>query len=487
MSYPSAQRNRLISGLRLSRARLGCFDAAYKSEVKFLLLVFLISSLVPAYRASTNFTSPWDEHSHLSYVQYVYDFELPAVGYPMNTWGREAFACHPHSLYGPMSVAGCGERGPGTSYPTGGSSTAAGWPPIAYFAIASLSRPFFLFFDDPLYAVRAGVVSLWALGFVALAFLARRIGSGKLQIIGASSALSALPGLGYFSSFVSPYSAIPLLTAYCLWVGFQLLQSPEKYLHFLPRFSPGRSLAIFSYPVVAVLTIPHSVTTVIALVGGIIMLGFTKGIYRTPRKLVFSTLSASVASATLVALAFLAHRGFMWLVAERTVPFPPDTLQDPPLPSVVHDSDWVGQLLFRAWNFFPNGINSALPVPRVGAFLASLLTWLVISVVVGRSAGLLESRDRGAFCLGVVVASPLGALLFYYTLTFEAPPRYGLPLAFLGFSLALFPPLVRRVTGILLLLGLLITGISLISDPIYIEQPCWKVGLSGFLEQCTPI
>lgn len=456
----------------------------FRGSLIFALAVSVSAALVPACRATTNFTSAWDEHSHLSYVQYVYNFQLPASGYPMNTWGREAFACHPHHLYGSMALAACGENGPGTSYPTGGTNTAEGWPPLSYIVIANLARPFFLVVDDPLYASRGAVVVLWTLGMLALAALAVQRGMSKVQTVSWTLAVSALPGLGYFSSFVSPYSAVPILTAYAIWsFGWLVTLAEDLKVERTWRFS-AKSLAVLLFPTVSVLTIPHSISVVIAISVGISIFALQSLWRKKTKYRAAFTLITAVLSAFLSATAYFAYRVYNRFNGSRVVPYPPDTLPDTPPPAIEHDPDWIGQAVARAWNFFPNAIGSALPVPRALAFFSALLTALVVTVVVGSALGLLRSMDRGSLAIAVLTASPIGALIFYYTLSFEPPPRYGLPLAFLGFALLLTQPLAKRATTVLLILGLALTSSALVADPIYIEQPCWEVGPDGYLQQC---
>lgn len=402
----------------------------------------------------------------------------------MNTWGREAFACHPHHLYGPMAAAACGENGPGTSYPTGGANTADGWPPIAYTVIANLSRPFFLFTDDALFAVRFGVVSLWTLGMLVLVGLASRRGISKLQSLTAATAITVLPGIGYFSSFVSPYAALPILTAYAIWT-YDWLLARLKNRFSLDRRTIVEGLAAAAFPAITILTVPHSISVVIAVSIGIGLTAlrhlFRKGSLRPSPRSVLIGLSAAL----LTPLAYFVHRFYNAIRAWRTIEYPSDA--SPDVSDAVtssHNSDWFAEAQARAWNFFPRAIDSALPVPDLYRFVATLLTFVVVGVVIARALRLLDSHDYGLLEIGIVIASPIGALIYYYSLSFEAPPRYGLPLALLGFSVLIVRKLPPRAIGVVVALATLLFVFAVRSDPIYIEQPCWEVGANGYLQLC---
>lgn len=454
------------------------------SSRAFWVLVGICACIIPLIRSTTNFTSVWDEHAHLSYVQYVHDFKWPASGYPMNAWGREAFACHPHQLYGPMAQAACGENGPGNMYPTGGANTAEGWPPIAYVAIANLSRPIALFVDDPLHAARVGVVALWGLGMLCLAKLARKNGQSDAFIIGWVLAMSSLPGIAYFSSFVSPYSSIPLLAAYAIWSTLWIFQRLNDLKQPWTRADLVPATCALMFPAISVLTVPHSISIVIAISIALGLYAITNLNRKNPKE---SALRMVVASTTAFVLAFGANRAYRFYVsynARRSIPYPVDTNPDVAPPTMVHDQDWLGQGIQRAWDFFPNALHSALPVNRSFEFTSTLFIWGVVGVILAAALGLSSSRNAGFLATGVIVASPVSALVFYYSLTFEPPPRYGLPLALFGSAIVLIVPASRRATRIFLTLATILAVFAVVNEPIYIEQPCWQVGESGYLELC---
>ena len=455
----------------------------HKNKLAFILVLCCLA-VVPMLRSSTNFTSAWDEHAHLSYVQYTYNFKWPAPGYPMNTWGREAFACHPHQIYGPMAVAACGEFGPGSEYPTGGANTADGWPPLAYTAIANLSRPFFLFTDDALHAVRLGTALLWSFGMLCLFGLAKQRGVRKLQSLSAILAITALPGIGYFSSFVSPYAALPILTAYAIWTYDWLVEKLSQGNLFDPR-SLMKTAAALGFPAVAILAVPHSISVVVAISIGL-GLNLLRNIFPLKTlRLEPRSLLLGISALLFTPAAYATNRFYNSIRAWRSIDYPTDTVPD--VTDVVatgHDSNWFAQARSRTWDFFPNAINSALPVPEFFGFAATLLTLFVIAVVAARALTLMKSNDHGFFEIGILLASPISALVYYYSLSFEAPPRYGLPLALLGFCLIIVRKLPNRAIVAIVALSATLNVVAVQSDPIYIEQPCWQVGDSGYLELC---
>lgn len=403
----------------------------------------------------------------------------------MNTWGREAFACHPHSLFGPMAVAACGENGPGTSYPTGGANTADVWPPLAYTTLANLSRPFFLFTDDPLYAVRGATVLLWVFGMGFLAKLMLQNGARKTQVFALAVTLTSLPSIGYFSSFISPYAAIPILTSYALWSYQWFLASMKREAFSLSRVHILKSIIAAIFPVVLVLSVPHTVSVIVSI--AISLLIFLAIQFKPTTKCLNCRRLFSMAALSmfLLASAYLTKRFYDAIRVWRQIDYPPDVLPDAGVGTeFTHDPNWFGQALARAWSFFPNAINSPLPVPSTFGFFASFFTMIAVAFVVTTALGLTASSDKGALAIGVLLASPVSALFYYYTLSFEPPPRYGLALAFLGFSLLGLKRISGRASLTLSVLSLILFYLALTGDKIYIEQPCWSVGGDGYLELC---
>ena len=402
----------------------------------------------------------------------------------MNTWGREAFSCHPHQLHGSMALAACGENGPGYMYPTGGANTAEGWPPIAYVAIANLSRPIALFVDDPLHVARGGVVALWGLGMLCLAKIARKNGQSDAFIIGWVLAMSSLPGIAYFSSFVSPYSSIPLLAAYAIWSTLWIFQRLNDLKHPWTRADLVPAICALMFPAVSVLTVPHSISIVIAVSIALGLSAVGNLDRRQPTQSVLRILTALSVAFTIAVFANRAYRFYGSYNARRSIPYPSDTNKDPAPAALVHDQDWFGQGIKRSWDFFPNALHSALPVNRTFEFVSTLFVIGLVSLVVAIAIGHTSSKKAGFLAAGVIISSPISALVFYYSLTFEPPPRYGLPLAIFGAAIVLIVPARRQTNRILLTLALCLAALAVFNEPIYIEQPCWQVGDSGYLEHC---
>lgn len=458
--------------------------SSWKSLRYLFLFLLAISAVIPTYRATSNYTSAWDEHQHLSYVQYVTEFKWPAPGYPMNTWGRQAFACHPHHLYGPMALSPCGVDGPGYNYPTGGASTAESWPPGAYVIIATLSAPFHLLFADPLFAVRAGVVLTWSLGTALIGIRALRSSRNLVSTTGWVLALSSLPATGYFSSFVSPYCILPLVCFYSLWL---FDQAENFFSQCQPRSKlklAVTGLGFLMFPFALMFSIPHSISIVIAVSFAIFfssLLHFKGKPFRqsVQRFLVFGTISFF-----LVFLARWAHNFYNRVNASRSIPWPVDTVPDAGASPLEHDPNWIYQIVVRAWNFFPMSLNDPLPNSYLIEFVVSLLTVLIVALIVGSSLGILQHNEL-PLAAGILVSSPIAGLLFYYALNFEPPPRYGIALSI--FSIAICAKIrTNKISSVVILILAIALGVLALSSPqIYLEQPCWMIGDEGFLEVCT--
>jgi hypothetical protein len=400
----------------------------------------------------------------------------------MNTWGREAFACHPHQLYGAMAQAACGENGPGTSYPTGGANTADGWPPLAYVVIANFARPFFIFVEDPLYTVRGAVVLTWSLGMVALACLAITFGIRRIQIVAWIAAVTALPAIGYFSAFVTPYSLLPLLVACLLW-SFKELHRLITQREKKTRREILQSVIAVSLVVLSTLAIPHAIAVVGALALGLTF-EFLKSWSATRLKSWRQLLSDALLPPFLALGALVSFSVYRRLNALRSVPYPSDTRPDVGDPLPEREIDLIRDMTSVAWRFFPGGLRSELPVDQALSFLSDLAIFLVVTIIVASALNLLRRNQFGSLSLGVLIASPLAGTFFFYELGFETPLRYGLPLALFAVALSVMVPLRKPALTALFVLSLLLTISALRADPIYIQSQCMEVGPSGFLVPC---
>ncbi len=406
------------------------------------LIFFLISTVLSFSRSDMHFTSQWDEMYHLSYVQYASQGVVPAWGYPMNDWGKTAFSCYPVSVIGITTPVPCDEIGPGSSYPTGGTNTAALWPPVYYFITAFLMVPIKLFFgiSDNLFAARYATGLIWAAGTAFLSLIVRV--KSKSFLLGLTFALLAtsLSLFGQSASYVSPHSTVPFLLALGIFVAFRLEKQFERLSQDWSSLDPwSRLLAVVrgSWPVglfgsLLAMTVPHTFPILIAL-GVYVFVGVLFRNRQSVSKIIgFGALTALALGAA-AGLFLIAYRIWGWQSTIRIVPFPDDV--NPASADVTALSaypDLIQQLIALWWDFWPLGLSNPWLQGAAAIFIENLWVFFLAALILTALATLGVGHWLFRISLGLVVTAPIASNLAFSTLQFAIPERYGLAMVLLG-------------------------------------------------------
>jgi len=405
-------------------------------------IFFFISLILSFSRADMPFTSQWDEMYHLSYVQYASQGVVPAYGFSLNDWGKTAFSCYPVSLIGITTPVPCGEIGPGASYPTGGTNTAAGWPPIYYFLTALLMAPVKLLFGvtDNLFAARYATGLIWAAGTASLSLLVRI--KSKSLVLGLTFSLLAtsLSLFGQSASFVSPHSAVPLLLALGLFVAFRTDKQFKVLANTWDSINlRNRWFSIFksSWPIVLfgallAFTVPHAFPILIAM-GIYLFVGVIIFFRNNPSRIfAFGALSAIVFGSS-AALFFESNRFWAWQNAVRAVPFPDDV--NPAAADVTalgSFPDLIQQVVALWWDFWPLGQSNPWLQGVAAIFIENLWVFLLAALIVTALATLGVGHWLFRVSLGLVITAPIASNAAFSTLQFAIPERYGMAIVLLG-------------------------------------------------------
>ncbi len=424
------------------------------------LIFFLISTTLSFSRSDMPFTSQWDEMYHLSYVQYASQGVIPAWGYPLNDWGKTAFSCYPVSIIGMTTPVPCNEIGPGALYPTGGTNTAALWPPVYYFLTVILMAPIKLIFGitDNLFAARFATALLWAAGTAFLSLIVQiRSKSFGLGLTFALLATS-LSLFGQSASYVSPHSTVPLLLAFGIFVAFRLEKQFERLSQDWRSIGPWtRAWAVIrsSSPVIPfgallALTVPHAFPILIAL-GVYIFVGVLFRFRQNlSRAIGFSALTALVLGAA-AGLFFIAYKIWGWQSAIRTVPFPDDVNPaSADVTTLAAYPDLIQQLIALWWDFWPLGLSNPWLQGTAAIFIENVWVFFLAALILTALATLGVGHWLFRLSLGLVVTAPIASNLAFSTLQFAIPERYGMAMVLLGLFGVANENLTKIFRGLLL-------------------------------------
>jgi hypothetical protein len=461
------------------------------------LIFFLISAALSFSRSDMPFTSQWDEMYHLSYVQYASQGVIPAWGYPLNDWGKTAFSCYPVSLIGITTPVPCNEIGPGAIYPTGGTNTAALWPPVYYFLTAILMAPIKLIFGitDNLFAARYATALIWAAGTAFLSLIVRV--KSKSFVLGLSFSLLAtsLSLFGQSASYVSPHSTVPFLLALGIYVAFKL----EKEFENLPQKWKSLSLwnrmlttVSFSAPIILfgallALTVPHAFPILITL-GVYVFVGVLVQFRKHYSRLIgIGALTGIVLGAAAGAF-FIANRVWGWQSAIREVPFPPDV--NPASADVTalgSYPDLIQQLVALWWDFWPLGLINPWLQGAAAIFIENVWVFFLAALILTALATLGVGHWLFRLSLGLVVTAPIASNLAFSTLQFAIPERYGMAIVLLGLFGIANENLTKIFRGVLLVGAIATYIISFFYSPLpFAPTVCPPGQFSGALGCVLP-
>jgi hypothetical protein len=450
-------------------------------------MLFFLTYLLANHRSTYPYTSGFDEHTHLSYVQYAHDFVIPADGYSMNTWAKEAFSCHPHAIFGKMTEVKCGDVLQGYGYPTGGSNTSQTWPPIAFLAIGQAMRIYEPFIEDPLFAARAGAALLWSFGVGLIGYsLIRRQLPASLALF-SGLLMTALPVSANYSSFVSPYALTPLL------VGAFLLVTERQVgvlRHEHESMSISRAFAFLLLSIVAVFTIPHFIIGISIFALAICfseLRGFQVKTKSIDLRFVFSLIFPLLA-------VFLGKIAFdLWprIQALRVVPYPDDvrvSMGNVDPPEIIYQSI-SSMIQDRFFSFWPNGLSMGYPGSGTLFLLVSFWIMLLAGISYLNSLGMLRNGRWGPLGLALVLSAISFSVAFDIQMATPPPVRYGFTVVVIGCLLLADERLIRSKSLAMWSVGCLISvtyALSFNVPPLYTEAGRCEIGVDKLIE-CEPI
>lgn len=472
------------------------FESLLSKPTIFFIFCFLFAFAKTYQLAVSPYTSPFDEHSHLSYVQYAFNWIIPAEGYPMNSWAKAAFSCHPHAIYGIMTPVPCGTIAEGKNYPTGGTNTSQTWPPLYFFIVAILMRIPLLWVSDPLIAARLVTATLWSLGAAWLGYQVWRQTANKIIGISVVALLVALPTFYYFSSNVSPHSLNPLILALGLFVA-------TKLRNIFTSFSSSGKVQTAKSSLTAILVspwlylfmilglflsmaVPQSLTVLGLLTIYLCASCFFDSSIGSKIKLLSSFIFL-VAGAISTAFFVVFFRFWQWQVYARAIPVssevnPAGANSDPADP--IYTSPII-RIINRFWSFWPEGIRPGFPVGEdvdavIGLWLVILSGLAVTAVVIWK-----KSNWLGPLMLSLFIAAPIFSIAYDYFFTTDVPIRYGMIFPLVG-VLAISNIEISRVPRMLLTTLIVATYLSaFLLDPTYVQAINCELNNGSHLVVCN--
>ena len=436
--------------------------------------LFALAFLLTAFHAFFPVTSAWDEHSHLSYVQYAFNWKIPREGDPLNTWAMAAFSCHPHEFFGAMTVIPCGEYGLPGDYPAS-LNTAAGWPPIYYFLTAILMRIPLVVITDPLFAARLTTAFLWSLGVAWLGIqIFQKTKKLALTVAFAMIAVS-ISAVIAFASYVSPHALNPLLVAAGLFVSDRLVKSltgdakPSKH-RFVAILGNLWAWSFVAFAIACALSIPQSMSVV--LIFGLYVIvrlwQLATPAYSVGAKLWFTAQLGVLAVVPVFAVTYV------WQLIQR-IRTAPELLAGAPDQSNAVESaaltfhDIYGTFLARFWEFWPLSLRVEQPSGEFTIFIESF--WLNLLLALSLGAVLFwKSRNwLSALMLALFVVAPVMSTVFDFIFPFIVPKRYSLGIVIIGLIALGAARVPGRVAKVLFGLAAVTYVLSYFLDPLKVD------------------
>lgn len=455
-----------------------------KHPTVIILLLFALTYLLTFQRSTFPYTSGYDEHTHLSYVQYAHDFVIPAPGFSMNTWAKSAFSCHPHAIFGQMTEVKCGEIAAGYGYPTGGSNTSEAWPPISFIVIGQTMRLYEPFIKDPLFAARAGVALIWSLGVTLIGYSLIKRKINPILVLFAGLLMTSLPVSANYSSFVSPYAMTPMLVGIFLVITQrQIGVSDAEYL----SFSVKRGMAFLLMSFFAIFAIPQFLLGLaifgLTVFGQEALLRFRHKTF--PTKESYSSLLIPLFAVLSSKVAFDAWPRIQEI---RRVPYPADVLVsmgnvDPPELAYQSLSSLIENRFFSFW---PNGLTMGFPAEGSMFLLVSFWVTLLAGLSYMNALGMRSYGRWSVLSLSLVVSAIMFSIAYEIQLATPTPVRYGFAVVIVGSLLLADDKLIRPKSITMLTIGVMVAATYILgfkTSPLYTEVEDCKYGV-GQLVSC---
>lgn len=434
LASPAEKRSRNQEQVNFFPVLIGKTDQKF-SRIFVFLLGLLITLIPLLLRSRAALISPYDELYHLSYIQYAYEWRIPRPGNPLNTWSREIFDCFPVHPWGAVTGNECGNPGPISSYPEGGGSTAANWPPIYYFTIAILLRPLSLFFSSPLFAARFAGVLIWSIGTQCLVTQTSRISNAQSNLLTSgkrttgdwkvrltiSMLFGVLPLAYHHASFVSPYSFAPLAAA----IALAAIRKIRSHL----------TLATVSSTVALIL--PHALPIILAAASTSVALGRSthrSALANRRNGLSFRTLDRYSRQLVFCGAFALAYKGWTFLQFSLRASRWDPGINQAAMTQYGDLSFNVGTARSRLWSFIPEGIWTHQFQDQLEYFFS--YSWGLIALVC-LGIALNTSSNNKLFGASIVIFGTGYSIFLATQLDYNIPSRYGIMVVVTWISFAL--------------------------------------------------
>ena len=441
----------------------------------FFIYAFAFAMLLSSFHAFFPLTSAWDEQSHLSYVQYAFNWRIPREGAPLNDWGMSAFSCHLHQFYGQMTGVPCGQLGLPAQYPAGGN-TAAFWPPIYYFLVAVSMRLPLLVIEDPLFAARLSTALIWSLGIAWISLLLLKKTGKVMPALSFTFITVSLPIFVQYSSFVSPHAMNPILIATGLYLSDRAVADYDTNLQNRRALKLSGNaftrnkwfLLISCYSAVCALVIPQSITFVVIF--GVYIL-----IRKVQKTLPTFSLSRSLRlggiSLLCTVLPFsLATIAWQFIHSIRKLDIP--AIQESTNSGAEETQTKVNlfaTVIDKFWDFWPGALQAEWPSGNVALFFQN--TWFLIIVALAFGAILFWKKNNwlSSLMFAMLLVAPVFSIAFSMVFTFPVPKRYALGVAIVAFLAIANSRLTKPSTIALFSFAVFTYTASFLLDPLKVD------------------
>ncbi len=403
--------------------------------------------------------SPIDEYVYIDYLAKVPSQGIVRGGEHTGDYARESLACRGVRLIGqyPASLCRTADSSPDSAFPTAGTNSADIYTPI-YFAVTwVLAQPFqWLGVHD---LTDAGRLTGWiwlAAAAVLLYLSLRRLRVGPLLSFGLGMLMvGSLPAM-WSNTYVSTDAPALLAGAAMLWG--------------ILRFEDGRRFGLLVLTALATVATLIKVQNYGAVAVAVVFLLLRAGWAAFGRRGVgFWTRFAGwlkdrrFLAAVVIAVVPMVFE-VLWLVLRAVIRVGPSADQG----TATHFG--LKELISEMFKFFSGPANGAVDgqmLGPVGLVLASVLTWVIVSGVLGAAAverrgSIGESIAVSSFAIALLIGPALAVVTIvtagYY---FALPARYGIPL--IPFYLVCAGLLYRRkpwIGNVLAVVGIACWGLS---------------------------
>ena len=398
--------------------RLKSFTSNKSKNSILAFTVFLLSAITLWLKARSEAISPFDEMYHLSYIQYVFQGQIPRYGQALNSWSMNGFSCHPVFPFGNVTAVPCGEIGIPAQYPEGGTNSAQGWPPGYYAAAAAILHLTSLFNIDPFYAARGVSVFLWSFGCAALFLMQTKANISRMVSFGVAIVVASLPLAMFHGAYTTPHSTAPLMVAIASWGVFKELNNLAP--------SPRKIWRVTLIPLCVLVVLPHALPVVLAS-----SLFFIIILFKSQRQASREAKILESISLELVGIAVAASTIFGWAKIQQLRLIPYENGIESSAAQVANNPEFnLAQFFDTLLKFVPHAIDAYQFQSTSGIFISTIWSYIAMAVI---TFLIFQNSNKNHRIFGTCI---LVSGIFYSFLAelfgpVAVPPRYGISIAIL--------------------------------------------------------